>query len=98
MQSMNEKGTFPDYEVLQSLEYMDMIFYETLRLHTTVGNLQRATLEEFHIPGKVSWLSKVMDCVVLQNFCRANINTVVLSKDTTTNICSDCHKRIVSKI
>ena len=52
MEEMNENGTFPDYNVIQSLEYLDMVFHETLRMHPALGNLQRSALTDFQIPGK----------------------------------------------
>ena len=53
VEKMNEEGTFPDYNVIQSMEYLDMVFHETLRLHPAIGTLQRAPIKDYNIPGMV---------------------------------------------
>ena len=46
----NNDGNLPDYYGIQSLEYLDMVFQETLRRYPPSGTLVRATMEEYTIP------------------------------------------------
>ena len=39
------------YDDLQSMTYLDQIISETLRFHTPIAILQRATTKEYSIPG-----------------------------------------------
>ena len=46
----NNNGQLPDYYGIQSLEYLDMVFHETLRRYPPTGPLVRATIEDYKIP------------------------------------------------
>jgi cytochrome P450 family 6 len=41
----------PDYQTVQSLEYLDMVVNETLRLHSPVGIIPRVCTKEYTMPG-----------------------------------------------
>ena len=60
-------GEFPDYNVIQSLPYLDMVIYETLRFHSPVGMNTRVATKDYTLPGtdivikvdeQVSWSTK----------------------------------------
>merc|ERR1719499_13166 len=44
-------GSFPDYNNIQNLPYLDMVIHETLRLHTAVGVNTRSCTQDYQIPG-----------------------------------------------
>ena len=44
-------GAYPDYTTIQSLEYLDMVIHETLRLHPIVPIITRACTKDFELPG-----------------------------------------------
>ena len=54
----DNNGELPNYYGTQNLEYLDMVFHETLRLHTALGFLQRGALEDYTIPGTNITLKK----------------------------------------
>lgn len=43
-------GADPSYNQIMDLEYLDMVFHETLRRHPAVGVMQRACTEDYTIP------------------------------------------------
>ena len=43
-------GNLPDYYGIQNIEYLDMVFHETLRRYTPIPILQRATVANYTIP------------------------------------------------
>ena len=44
-------GELPNYYSIQSMEYLDMVFQETLRKYPPLGFLQRVPLQDYKIPG-----------------------------------------------
>ena len=44
-------GDFPDYNTVQSLPYLDMVIYETLRLHSPAPLSIRACTQDYKLPG-----------------------------------------------
>ena len=46
----NAGGKFPDYNVIQSLPYLDMVLHETLRYHPPVGINFRAAEKDWRVP------------------------------------------------
>jgi len=51
-EAFEESGEeFPDYSVIQNLPYLDMVVYETLRLHSPVGVNFRVANKDYTIPG-----------------------------------------------
>ena len=44
-------GEMPSYQKVLSMEYLDMVFLEALRLHPALGALQRACVKEYTFPG-----------------------------------------------
>jgi len=44
-------GDLPDYNVIQSLSYVDMVFHETLRFFNPIGFNTRSCTEDYNIPG-----------------------------------------------
>ena len=51
-------NNFPTYNTIQSMEYMDMVFYEALRLHIGFGGITRAAVADYTIPGTNIHLKK----------------------------------------
>jgi len=45
------KEEFPDYNVIQSLPYLDMVIHETLRVYTPVGLNTRVATKDYNLPG-----------------------------------------------
>jgi len=44
-------GETPDYNVIQSLPYLDMVIHETLRFHSPVGANTRVATKDYVLPG-----------------------------------------------
>ena len=44
-------GELPDYSVIQSLPYLDMVIHETLRVHSPVGVNTRVATKDYNLPG-----------------------------------------------
>ena len=44
-------GEIPDYNVIQSLPYLDMVIHETLRFHSPVGANTRVATKDYVLPG-----------------------------------------------
>jgi len=44
-------GDFPDYNVIQSLPYLDMVIHETLRIYSPVGLNTRVATKDYNLPG-----------------------------------------------
>ena len=44
-------GELPDYSVIQSLPYLDMVIHETLRVHSPVGVNSRVATKDYSLPG-----------------------------------------------
>jgi len=44
-------GELPDYNVIQSLPYLDMVIHETLRFHSPVGANTRVATKDYVLPG-----------------------------------------------
>ena len=61
MEEMNENDNFPDYNIIQNMEYLDMVFHETLRLHPALGMLQRSAITDYQIPGKINIYYGIID-------------------------------------
>merc|ERR1719341_2047052 len=45
------EGELPDYSVIQSLSYLDMVIHETLRIHSPVGLNTRVATKDYKLPG-----------------------------------------------
>eukprot|EP00090_Calanus_glacialis_P013794 TRINITY_DN22442_c0_g1_i1.p1 TRINITY_DN22442_c0_g1~~TRINITY_DN22442_c0_g1_i1.p1 ORF type:complete len:206 (-),score=41.35 TRINITY_DN22442_c0_g1_i1:114-668(-) len=45
------EGEMPDYSVIQSLPYLDMVIHETLRVHSPVGVNSRVATKDYSLPG-----------------------------------------------
>ena len=50
-EDMDDDCETPDYKAIQSMEYLDMVIHETLRLHPAVAMLQRSALADYKVPG-----------------------------------------------
>lgn len=46
----NADGRLPDYSVIQSLPYLDMVIQETLRYHPPAGFNMRTANKDYHLP------------------------------------------------
>ena len=44
-------GELPDYNVIQTLPYLDMVIHETLRTHPPVGMNTRVASKDYNLPG-----------------------------------------------
>ncbi len=44
-------GKFPDFYKIQSMEYLDMVFHETLRKYPALSMIQRGVTEDYRIVG-----------------------------------------------
>jgi len=44
-------GEIPDYSVIQSMPYLDMVIHETLRFHSPVGMNTRIATKDYNLPG-----------------------------------------------
>ena len=62
-------GKLPDYSVIQSLPYLDMVIHETLRVHTPSAFNTRVATKDYNLPGTdivlkvndtVSWNAKTL--------------------------------------
>jgi len=51
-------GKFPDYSVIQSLPYLDMVIHETLRLYSPVGANLRNCNKDYKLPDSNIYLKK----------------------------------------
>ena len=51
-------GKFPDYSVIQSLPYLDMVIHETLRVYTLVGANFRNCEKDYKLPDSNIYLKK----------------------------------------
>ena len=45
------QGEFPEYNVVQSLPYLDMVIHETLRVYSPVGLNTRVATKDYNLPG-----------------------------------------------
>merc|ERR1719153_1284324 len=54
----DNNGEMPDYTVIQSLPYIDMVFHETLRKFNPVSLNTRSCTQEYRIPGTDITLKK----------------------------------------
>nr|AIL94163.1 cytochrome P450 CYP3026A2 [Tigriopus japonicus] len=43
--------SYPDYNLIQSLPYMDMVLHETLRINPALGLITRACTKDYIVPG-----------------------------------------------
>ena len=57
-------GNLPTYQKIQSMEYLDMVLMETLRLHPALGLLGRACINDYTIPGTDIKIPKDMEVFV----------------------------------
>merc|ERR1711997_278031 len=53
-----EAGRMPDYNVIQTLPYLDQVVHETLRFHTAVAFNTRNSIGNYKIPGTNITLKK----------------------------------------
>ena len=51
-------GKFPDYNLIQSLPYLDMVIHETLRVYTLVGANFRNCEKDYKLPDSNIYLKK----------------------------------------
>ena len=51
-------GKFPDYNVIQSLPYLDQVIHETLRFYPPVGMNLRAVEKDYKLPDSNIFLKK----------------------------------------
>ena len=51
-------GKFPDYNVIQSLPYLDQVIHETLRFYTPIGMNLRAVEKDYKLPDSNIFLKK----------------------------------------
>lgn len=52
------QGEFPTYAKIQAMEYLDMVFHETLRLHIAVPLISRGCVKDFQIPNSNVMIKK----------------------------------------
>ncbi|TRY78866.1 hypothetical protein TCAL_10656 [Tigriopus californicus] len=48
---MEDESGHPDYNMIQSLPYLDMVLHETLRINPALGLITRACTKDYIIPG-----------------------------------------------
>ena len=63
-QAFDEAGDkFPDYNVIQSLPYLDMVIHETLRFHPPVGMNFRNAERDYQLPDS-NLIIRKSECIV----------------------------------